>query len=141
MSGLAQPNGDDYPEAASKHLEDASRLLDARRYDGAAYHAGYVVECALKTIVQLEGGRPYGHLNVIGPNALQLASLPGARTARYAGQGVPAPAILHPTSGWQLGMRYWQEGRVPEATARAWQAEALIVYGQTVPRMRLDGVI
>lgn len=49
MSRLKQANGDDYPEAALKHLQDADALVRGRRFDGAAYLAGYVVECALKT--------------------------------------------------------------------------------------------
>ena len=57
MSRLGQRNGDDYPDAARKHLEDAKVLLAGSRPDGAAYLAGYVVECALKTVVQLATGR------------------------------------------------------------------------------------
>ena len=50
MSRL-QSNGDNFPEAAEKHLEDASVLIAGARYDGTAYLAGYVVECALKTLI------------------------------------------------------------------------------------------
>lgn len=49
MSRLKRPNGDDYPEAARKHLRDADALFRGGRFDGAAYLTGYVVECALKT--------------------------------------------------------------------------------------------
>ena len=42
MSTLRQPNGDDYPEAARKHLQDADVLFKSRRFDGAAYLAGCV---------------------------------------------------------------------------------------------------
>ena len=45
MSSLLQQNGDDYPEAAGKHIEDADLLLQAQRFDGAGYLTGYVVEC------------------------------------------------------------------------------------------------
>ncbi|MDW8396565.1 MAG: HEPN domain-containing protein, partial [Anaerolineae bacterium] len=57
MSRPHQPNRDDYPRAALKHLEDAEALLKAHRYDGAGYHAGYVVECALKTLLLYARGR------------------------------------------------------------------------------------
>ncbi|MRG94456.1 hypothetical protein [Polyangium spumosum] len=53
MSNLASSNGDDYPAAAAKHLEDARTLLDAQRHDGAAYLAGYVVECSLRSVVMI----------------------------------------------------------------------------------------
>ena len=51
MSKLKSKNGDDHPEAAGKHLSDASTLLTASRLDGAAYLAGYVVECSLKAVM------------------------------------------------------------------------------------------
>lgn len=40
MSRLRQRNGDDYPDAARKHLEDAKVLLAGSRPDGAAYLVG-----------------------------------------------------------------------------------------------------
>lgn len=45
---------EDFPAAAEKMLRDAQTLLHARRYDGAAYLAGYTVECSLKTVLLLE---------------------------------------------------------------------------------------
>lgn len=54
MSNLANSSGDDYPDAAGKHLDDAAALVDAARYDGAAYLSGYVVECSLKTLIVLQ---------------------------------------------------------------------------------------
>jgi len=35
MSKIRQSNGDDYPEAAKKHLGDAETLFQAQHYDGA----------------------------------------------------------------------------------------------------------
>ncbi len=49
-----QADGDDFPLAAEKFLDDAKALHAARRYDGAAYMAGYVAECSFKTILLLE---------------------------------------------------------------------------------------
>ena len=51
MSNYRQPNGDDYPHASKKHVEDPITLFDASRYDGD----GYTVECILKTIVLVDG--------------------------------------------------------------------------------------
>lgn len=53
MSNLVHKNKDDYPAAARKHLLDAGALVDAGRFDGAGYLAGYVVECSLRTIVMV----------------------------------------------------------------------------------------
>jgi hypothetical protein len=53
VSNLALSNKDDYPAAAAKHLADARALLAAQRFDGAAYLSGYVVECALRTVIMV----------------------------------------------------------------------------------------
>lgn len=45
---------EDFPAAAEKMQRDAAALLSAGRYDGAAYLAGYAVECSLKTVLLLE---------------------------------------------------------------------------------------
>lgn len=52
MTNLAVPSGDDYPAAAKKHLNDAKALVDAKRFDGAGYLAGYAIECSLRSVVQ-----------------------------------------------------------------------------------------
>ena len=94
MSRIKRPNGDDYPEAAGKHLGDATALLGAGRVDGAAYLSGYVVECALKSIVILEGGNSWGHdLNALSADALRLSALAGARTARYVPRMTPGHSL------------------------------------------------
>ena len=54
MSTKLPPSGEDYPEAALKHCEDARHLLSGQRADANGYLAGYAVECALKTLVQVE---------------------------------------------------------------------------------------
>jgi len=53
VSNLALTSGDDYPAAAGKHLNDAKVLLDAKRFDGAGYLAGYIVECSLRSVVMV----------------------------------------------------------------------------------------
>lgn len=86
MSKLARPNGDDYPEAASKHLRDAAALLAAARPDGAAYLSGYVVECSLKSIYQLQMGNALGNSRIC---AVEL------RAARDLGRHYRQPARGH----------------------------------------------
>jgi len=54
MSNLATSSGDDFPEAAEKNLLDARCLARGTRWDGVAYHAGYVVECSLKTLLLVD---------------------------------------------------------------------------------------
>ena len=142
MSKLRQSNGDDHPDAAGKHLADAETLEQARRYDGAAYHAGYVVECAMKSII-LAAQRPattqHG-IASLSSEALRLASLPNSRTAKYA---QPLP-LGHPMyTGrlkWRPEMRYRSPGAVAAQQARAFVSEASRVYKITIAVMKLDGV-
>ena len=143
MSRLRQPNGDDHPDAAGKLLDDASALLTAQRNDGAAYLAGYVVECALKTLVLLERGQvAHIHsLNVLSHEALRLAAVPGARTARYARGPTPGHSMYAGNPRWTEELRYRPPGTIAGATANEWVEEARRMYLTTIAQMRLDGVI
>lgn len=153
MSSLVQGNGDDHPEAAHKHLLDAKALLGQQRPDGAAYLSGYVVECALKSLWlhELHGQGPVpagpspwrgnqGHdLNYLHRHVGQLAVVAGARTARYLGQATNAVGTSV-IGAWNPVMRY----RPPEMTsadAQNWYAVADQVFGETIAKMRLDGVL
>lgn len=143
MSLFKNPStGDDLPDAAGKHLDDAEVLLDAERFDGAAYHAGYVVECSLKSVILMAGRSAWGHeLSTLSSEATRLAALPSGSAARYA-PGVAAGHALYDTvHGWKSTLRYKSPGTVVGTDARDWVDEARRVYGATVARMRLDGVV
>lgn len=143
MSNFYQPKmGDDYPEAARKHLDDAQALLNVARYDGAGYHAGYVVECALKTLLQADNALTKGHdLNALGVKVTILATGGSPHTARYLPN--PPPAIVYgtPPVGWEEDMRYRAPGDLNQAQAQQWVSEAERIYTQTVQQMWKDGVI
>jgi hypothetical protein len=141
MSSLRNANGDDYPDAAGKHLADAEALVAARRYDGAGYLAGYVVECALKSLLQVEtGGAQQTHsyaklLDQVGKTCLTA----GAMTAKYVTEtirGIPNAAI----AGWKETMRY-RSPSMGSGDAHAWIDDATVVYTDTIASMILDGVI
>ncbi|MDA8257278.1 MAG: hypothetical protein M0Z99_16900 [Betaproteobacteria bacterium] len=149
MSRLRTPQGDDHPDAALKHLLDAQILLGQKRADGAAYLSGYVVECALKSLwlhetgVPSSGSNPWGRrghdLNLLASNVAALASVAGAKTARYFSSttsSVPSSAI----GAWKPEMRYRSPSMSP-GDAQAWCNIADAVYRETVAQMRLDGVI
>lgn len=141
MSRLRLPNGDDHPEAAHKHLQDAGVLLAEHRPDGAAYLSGYVVECALKSLLVVETGRaPKSHaLAGLLTQLQQTTAAAGARSAKYLGRvtiGLAASAI----SNWKPEMRY-QAPSMTAGDAQAWHECAKNVYRETVHQMRLDGVI
>ena len=140
MSRLRQANGDDYPEAAGRHLRDANVLLAGERHDGAAYLAGYVVECAMKTLIQLETGKPPSRSHDLA--ALRgavgvLAALADARTGRLYASLLPlGSGILD----WRPEMRYRGE-TVPPGTSRAWLEEADKVYAEIVGTLVIDGTV
>jgi hypothetical protein len=143
MSNYRQPNGDDYPDASKKHVEDSKKLLDANRFDGAGYLAGYAVECIIKTIALVEGNPVRGHnLNDLKTETIRFLRIPSCKTAKY----VTNPAITFMSYGanpieWQETIRYQGEGRVSDAVARAWVKETQRLYHEVISQMILDGVI
>lgn len=140
MDDRAVRGGDDYPAAAGKHLADASTLLDGARYDGAAYLAGYVVECALKTLIQMETRILRSHdLESLSSMLRAITAQASSRTQRVS---VSAAAFLHGSGivSWKPEMRY-RAAHVTRSTARAWFREAQEFYNLTIGRLRADGVI
>lgn len=154
MSLLRLPNGDDHPEAATKHLDDAQLLLSVAHADGAAYLAGCVVECALKSVIIVEHSlhmtlkgagaeaRQFRHsLDRLSSEALRLAALAGARTARYVPRMTTGHSLYDAASGWKESLRYRGRGAISPTDAGSWLAEARGVYQSTIVPMRLDGVL
>lgn len=139
MSRLVNINGDDYPEAAGKHLIDASSLLTAGRADGAAYLTGYVVECCLKSIYQLETGQPLRGHNLVSLHSQvsAVAAAAGSRTAKYL--GIATTSILtSPIGSWQPDMRY-RAASMSIADAQTWHHSAHHIFQETIAQMHLDG--
>ena len=141
MSNPRRSNGDDYPAAALKHLQDAEVLLKGRRFDGAAYLSGYVVECALKTLIQVESGEARhshgltGLLNELDVLAVQATPRTGRLYVRVAALLKTADVL-----DWRPPMRY----RGPEVTsskADAWLRNAREAYDLIVESLILEGAI
>lgn len=143
MSNLALGDREDYPEAAAKHLDDATILLSNGRSDNSAYLAGYVVECALKTLIQIEQVQTWDHdLDQLSRRAEELAALPGARSARYSAVRTPRHAIYdHAGTGWHEALRYCAPGTIGQKEAKSWLEEAEKVFDRVIVPLRLDGVI
>lgn len=141
MSRLALPNGDDYPDAARRHLLDASALLSSNRAHGAAYLSGYAVECALKTLIVLEGAAPprTHKLDDLRAEVNRLATVAGSRAARYFGRATQSVATAG-IAGWRPEMRY-RSATVKRNEAGTWHAEATRIFSETIFQMQLDGVI
>jgi hypothetical protein len=148
MSNMRQLSGEDYPDAARKHYTDARALMNRRRYDGAAYLAGYVVECILKTLIQVDRSanipiREFKHdLNRLSGEALRLAALPSSRTAPYMPRGAfTSISYADPPSGWKETLRYHYEGTISKTTASLWIAEAKRLYMHVIGRLRQEGKV
>jgi HEPN domain-containing protein len=143
MSKISQPNGDDYPEAAKKHLDDAETLLQAGRCDGAGYLTGYIVECVLKTVIVLERGNAFYHhdLTRLSQSAIRLAAMPSARTAKYAIKPTPGHSLYDRSTGWRETLRYRRAAYVSPKDAADWLAEARILFAAAIIPMQLDGVV
>ena len=148
MSRRRQISGEDYPDAAVKHCDDARHLLNGNRVDGAAYLAGYAVECTLKTVIQVESGnavpvRAWVHrLNDLSTEALRLAALPSSKTARYFSN--PAVTTLRydrPPAGWNECLRYYPVGTIQQVTARGWVEEAERLYIEIIGELQKDGEV
>ena len=144
MSRLKQSNGDDYPEAALKHLRDADALVRGRRFDGAAYLAGYVVECALKTLIQVESGQArHSHgLTSLLDELNVLAVHAKTRTGRLyisAAASFKAADVLD----WTPEMRYRGPRDAEDASrvAETWLREARSAYERIVGSLILEGAI
>jgi hypothetical protein len=157
MSRLAY-QGSDYPEASTKHLEDAKVLDRNGRYDGCCYHAGYVVECALKTVLlherawnphtgQYDRGKLAQAQIRLSEVSHDLEGLFEDLTRVYAAATKQTSQYLPTLSGsaaimqWRPGHRYRPVGHRRRAQAQAMLNDAQQVYNQTIGQMMRDMVL
>ena len=130
---------DDFPKAALKHLEDARVLKDEQRFDGAAYLAGYVVECTLKTVIEAENPPvPHIHdLNSLRQSVDQLALLAKHQTGPLY---IAATQSLVQILAWKPEMRY-SSPHVTQSVATTWVSEAETLYTRIIGSLTLAGTI
>jgi len=144
MSSVQQPNGEDPPEAAGKHLDDAQLLFIHDHWDGAAYLAGYVVECSLKAVILAGGGSrgTWGGGRGHDLTALQLlaATVFSGRSAKYM-QAIGVAQTIVGATGWNVSQRYFASGHIGEAVAEAFLNDAEAMYQATVIEMKKDGLV
>ena len=155
MSNLALPSGEDFPDAAAKHLQDAEVLLVAKRSDGVAYLSGYVVECSLKSLLlclkrtqdpsalqqplpwmKRGKGHAWPHLQ---KEAATLAALADPKIAKYLSAAVDN-ALASSIQAWRPDLRY-RPPHVPMNDAEDWLVQARVVFRETIAEMKKDGVI
>ncbi|MBN1205449.1 MAG: HEPN domain-containing protein [Myxococcaceae bacterium] len=129
---------EDYGSAARRHLHDARTLLAAERLDNAAYLAGYVVECALKRLLEIHGhgAREYGHdLRRLSGQALVLAAILSPGATRYRFDDIPL--LPQMVSVWRPDLRYLPTGAVVDGDLMV--TGAAEVYERVMVEAILDG--
>lgn len=161
---------DDFPAAAEKMLMDAGVLHANRRYDGAAYLAGYAVECSLKTILLMKALARATGATTAPSLALALATalptIPAGVTneLKFKVKHQLALALnislvhLHACGAvtrryrrgvwpklavlrWTETSRYAAPGAVSAGKSRRWLGGAASVVATSVRAMRRDGVV
>jgi len=144
MSILILPNGEDFPAAAKKHLDDVTALIAATRFDGASYLVGYVVECCLKSLIVLElGSRNWGpreghDFHWLSSEVRRLALISGSRSARYL-SGPVSSILTASVATWMPSLRYRADGTSNAVTTNTWFTEAQNLFKATISEMILNG--
>lgn len=131
---------EDFVSAAMRHWNDSILLQDSQRYDNAAYHAGYVVECALKSLVRHGGPSPValGHdLTLLASSALNLAILLSPSLSRYPASQAGTLPPLPPA--WRPEMRYGRTGVVTREDCQKIMLAAQSYLEQITMALILDG--
>ena len=121
-------------------LLDSAALLATGRADGAAYLSGYVVECALKSLLAIcrrlgrQDPRPGG---VFGSRSLNWPYMRTAKSAAAAGRLNGCCSARRSSIGRRRFAIARRRCRLE--TAETWQREAAEVYGQVVGALVLEG--
>jgi hypothetical protein len=127
--------------AARKHLTDSSLLADQKRFDNAAYLSGYVVECCLKALLDLDGMpsvKELGHdLPFMAGTAVMLGYTLAPSRRRYSLRrtGALGDLIEH----WKPDSRYDPEGTAAQTIGASRLQGAQAAYQQLAIPMILDG--
>jgi len=127
--------------AAQKHLTDSSLLLEQKRFDNTAYLSGYVVECCLKALLDMDrmpSVKELGHeLPLMAGNALMLGYALAPSRRRYNLAATPDLDLL--INNWKPDSRYDQENTTTPALAESRLRGAQAAYAQIGVAMILDG--
>jgi len=150
--------GDDYPVASTKHLADAQTLAKNGRHLGCAYLAGYVVECALKSVLLYEASwdqaarrydsqklgkeqarlRQFAHnLKALRDEVIGVNVRATTRSQRYV-PNLPRGAVIW---DWSESLRYRAPTAIMPPHAQSMLQDATKVYQQTISLMARDQVL
>jgi len=135
---------EDFASATVRHWQTTNHLASEGCWQQAAYLAGYVVECALKSLLVCTATtilpKDVGHdLARLVDEALELAWILTPATRRY-----PIPRINSGQPGigeWRSEHRYERTYFLPEKRFRQIVSEAQVVGSSVLIGLVLDGVI
>ena len=131
---------ENFADAASRHLDDALLLKSEQRFDNAAYLSGYVVECAMKTVLVASSmtTKRLGHeLQTLTVEAMPLLWIVAPAMRRY---DVPASIEIDELiRDWKPERRYDKTGDVDSMQAERWMSAARQVFDSFVVSSVLDG--
>ena len=121
-------------------MNDTEMLHEHARYDNAAYLAGYVAECALKSVLTgpgLPSHQQLGHdLHLMTGNALLLAAAISTARRRYF---VPSSQdFVNLKATWKSDERYEKQGTVSSAQAETRLRAARESYDNLIIPQLLD---
>ena len=132
---------EDFFSSAIRHYEDAVQLSALGRADEAAYLAGYVIECGLKKLLEVQRGgssKAYGHdLRGMSAQGLSLAALLAPASIRYRVDKIPALSAA--MDFWKPELRYWTTGDVKATDAALMLSAATGVMREVLVPLILDG--
>lgn len=129
-----------FPDAATRHVRDARTLLLASPAN-ARYLAGYTVECALKTVVEIAPikSREYGHdLMRLAGEGLTLATSLAPAAARYQPNASDVKVVR---DRWAEHFRYHTSAGTTPTLAKVVLEAAERIYKATIVSMILDGLL
>ena len=131
---------ENFADAAARHLDDAMLLKSQRRFDNAAYLSGYVVECAMKAVLEASSMTPKGlghELGAISVDAISLLWIVAPAMRRYE-----APAsndVDELIRNWKPDLRYGASNAFDSVKAEQWTSAARQVFDSFVVSSVLDG--
>jgi len=131
---------DDYVSAGLRHYSDSTMLAGQGRVDNPTYLGGYVIECALKALLQVHGHgvRAYGHnLNALSAKGLASASMLSPGLSRYRVDRVPR--LSEAIAVWNPEMRYAATGAVSPSDAAVVLEVAKAMVSEVIVPLLLDG--
>ena len=119
---MGQYVGENYIEAARRHMADSELLASSSRWDNAGHLLGFAAECAVKSRIKPLCTKP-DELHCHFPKLVAVARkhLNSRRDAKLY-MALKTPDLL---AGWTVALRYEANSSVVEAVYARWRRHTL----------------